>query len=487
MLKKIVIDALKYTPTKIIPALISILIIPILTHMFSPEQYGYLGVSLSAISLLSILTAGWTVNSNLRFYEQRKNEGSEISHIQSLIFISVLLSGFVSILSFIILKILFHYTIIPEGLNKYTNSTVLLLFLNPVVAIILSFYRMQGKTTGYTLIDVSFNTGKYIIGLTLIALMPLYFGLEAIILGGIGAAIIIITLLLFKSGFQQISLNIQKVNFLKEYWYYGYPFIIVLLSNWVITLATRNLLLILRPEYPYEVGWFTVSQNIVDRSLRILFQLLMLAALPVIYRTWENEGPSVTRKLLSTITKYYVTIFAPIVLWLSLTAQTIFQVVTGEQYWDGYVAVPWLATGIFLVGLNQYFVLPITLKKKSKLLGKITAGSALIGLVLNIVLIKTMGFIGGSISIFITFGLFTSITLYYSNNILPFTFSIKHLAKLALALALMGISVFYSLNIFLNPIAKLGLSFVVGSAIYVIVSWILKIINLKSDFQQPSS
>jgi len=108
VLKRILVDALKYTPTKIIPALISISIIPIITHMFSPEEYGYLGVVLSTISLLSILTSGWVVNSNLRFYELRKKELQEKTHIQSLIIFTIIFSGAVTLFSYIVLNILIY-------------------------------------------------------------------------------------------------------------------------------------------------------------------------------------------------------------------------------------------------------------------------------------------------------------------------------------------------------------------------------------------
>lgn len=484
MLKRILVDALKYTPTKIIPALISISIIPIITHMFSPEEYGYLGVVLSTISLLSILTSGWVVNSNLRFYELRKKELQEKTHIQSLIIFTIIFSGAVTLFSYIVLNILIYVELIPTGLIKYGYFTVMLLFFNPIIALVLSNYRMQGKTSRYTMVDVAFNSGKYVIGLALIIFAPNYFGLEAVILGGIGSAIIVLSIIGIENIKNVFTITIRRLAYLKEYWTYGYPFIIVLFSNWVITLATRNLLLFLRPEHQFEVGWYTVSQNIVDRTLRILFQLLMLAALPAIYRAWENKGAVATNKLLTTIINYYIILFSPIVLWLSLAAQTIFKVITGAQYWDGYIAVPWLAMSIFLAGLNQYYVLPITLEKKSQLFGKITVASAVISLILNVLLIKYFGFIGGCIATFMTFMIFTALTLRYSNKILKIKLDLMYFIKLTTSLTLMGIVVFYSLTIGQTDYIKLIVSFVSGTIIYGLTIWMTKTIDLKNDLDQ---
>lgn len=114
--------------------------------------------------------------------------------------------------------------------------------------------------------------------------------------------------------------------------FYGFPLVLVLVSKWILTLSARFIIPVLRPEAPYELGWLTVSQNIVDRTLTLLFQALMMAVLPNIFSAWENTDKMMVREIITKLIGWFFILFFPLAVGMSLLSEPVMSLMAGDEY-----------------------------------------------------------------------------------------------------------------------------------------------------------
>ncbi len=73
MFKDFFKDALKYVPAQVIPAIVGFFSIPILTRIFSPQEYGDYSVIYGTVMLITTLM-GWIPMGIIRFYPAYKRD-----------------------------------------------------------------------------------------------------------------------------------------------------------------------------------------------------------------------------------------------------------------------------------------------------------------------------------------------------------------------------------------------------------------------------
>ena len=76
-LKRTVKDSFIYIPANVIPAIIGIVLIRILTSVFTQEEYGQYQLTLSAFGLIRVFSMVWLSASVTRFYLNFKNRNQE--------------------------------------------------------------------------------------------------------------------------------------------------------------------------------------------------------------------------------------------------------------------------------------------------------------------------------------------------------------------------------------------------------------------------
>ena len=63
----IFIDALKYSPSKLISVFMNLMLVPIYTALLTPHEYGAYNVSIAVLSFIAIIFSDWVGISGLRF------------------------------------------------------------------------------------------------------------------------------------------------------------------------------------------------------------------------------------------------------------------------------------------------------------------------------------------------------------------------------------------------------------------------------------
>jgi len=407
MIRSIFAEAGKYIPTKVLPALVGLLVIPVFTRIFDPEIYGQYGLAVSIISFGSIFTSGWLSNANMRFWVECKTETARRNHLSTLI-ISTLVFSF--LISLLIYGIMTHVSLLT---SSFLIAAVVMLFFTPFIQVILSYYRIQNKPFRYTVFDQLFNSGKLLLGLLTVLVIFPGLGLKSVFWSGSLIALILLLLFLLSPEIRSgITLSAFSFSRFRHFFSYGFPLVLVLVSKWILTLSARFIIPVLRPEAPYELGWLTASQNIVDRTLTLLFQALMMAVLPNIFSAWESTDKQTVQSLITKLIGWFFVLFFPLAAGMSLLAEPVMDLMTGHQYIGGAVMIPYLALGAFLSNLVHYFTLPCSLHKKTLIMTRITIVSAVVNLLLYLVFIPWLGFIGVGVALISTYIFMIIYSLY---------------------------------------------------------------------------
>lgn len=468
MTKDFVKDLLKYIPSKVVPAMVGLISIPIITRLFSPNDYGNYIFVLSTVTFLTVL-ADWSSMSIIRFYpayERDKKLKIFYSTVFQCFFISV--PG-VSILFFGALLV---------GKSYVTQSLYNLMLIGLGVfislsffALLLNFLRVKRLVGSYT----NFSVWKSVtaIGFGLILVILFKFGVEGL-LWGIILSIILVLPWLWKSAVSRITLQ-KKISrpLIVEMAKFSFPLVVGNLAYWVLALSDRYMLEFFRGAW--EVGIYSASYEIGEKSISLLVSLFTLSAGPIAINIWEKEGEEKSRIFNTNLTRYFLLICLPATIGLSVLAKPILDVLTGQEYFMGYTILPFIALSIFLNGSMTGFGIGLSYFKKTKyIMWSLTIGG-LVNIGLNFIFVPKYGYIAAAITTLIGYIIMVMIEIYFSRKFFIWQFPFKSMYKMICASGIMGVSIYYLNNIIELPrLISLIIVMCAGVLIYFVVLLLLR-------------
>ena len=205
-------------------------------------------------------------------------------------------------------------------------------------------------------------------------------------LWGIVIGIVCILPIFFKLSFENYPLNNYSKDLSKRFLLYGFPLVATNLAAWVLALSDRYMIEYYRGSH--EVGLYSISYSLADRSILLIVSLLIITSQPIVMSLWENKGASETMIFIRDMTKLFLIITLPAVVGLSLLSETIIKLLAPKEYLDGYRIIPMVAASIFLFGLQRNFQLVLLFYKKTKLIMFLVLIAGFINVISNILLIE---------------------------------------------------------------------------------------------------
>jgi O-antigen/teichoic acid export membrane protein len=269
-----------------------------------------------------------------------------------------------------------------------------------------------------------------------------HYGIESLLLGKIVCACLLVPFLWAKS--MQRSFNIElktDMVFFHRLAIYSFPLVAGNLSAWLLNLSDRYILQIYRSVQ--EVGIYSASYSIADKSVMLFVNLFMFASGPIIMRLWEREGEARTKEFNSSMARYFLMICMPMVVGLCVLAKPIIRLLTGPQYFDGYTIVPFIAIGVFFFGLQQMFQTGFLLHKKTVF---ITIGICIAGvfnIILNFIFVPSFGYVAAASAALASYVLLSLIMIVGSRRLYKWDFPCRSLCRISTAVVVMGIVVHY--------------------------------------------
>lgn len=392
--QKIFKDILKYFPSKLVGLIGNAMVIPIYTNLLSTNQYGIYTLSMSVLSFLCILFSDWVGLSGLRFFKHHEIEENIPKYLSTLI--GLLACNL--IVMFLIATVFRHWFYKLFNISPKLFIFILLLIIPVAIrALFFQILRAQIKPLAFTFSTILNQFLTIAISVTLIKMF--HWGAVAMLVGMAISISLIDIILLYQSNIKDyFEITKPKFNILSTLFKYGLPLSLTSISIWTINQSNR---LILNKISGFnEVGYLGVAYGMTFAILDTMFVVITVAAYPRIINLFEAKFD--VRPVISKLTGYYVLIALPVVVAYSLYSKELVAIMANAKFQEAFVLIPYLSFSVFFYSFAEYTTMKFLLVKKTYLDTIIRVVSAVIGLALNILLIKKMGLVGLGIAALIS-------------------------------------------------------------------------------------
>jgi len=225
-----------------------------------------------------------------------------------------------------------------------------------------------------------------------------------------------------------------------------------------------------------QVGIYSANYRLVSSGIWMVFYPILMAAHPIIMNSWRGNNKEEMIKLISSITRYFLIIFLPLVGYISICSRDIISLCLGKAFREGYVILPIIILGI--TGWNLAIIghKGLEIRKKTKVVFVLVILCAIINIFLNIILIPRFGYIGAAYATLISYLLYPVFVYFYSKHFIPWVIPWKGLIKFSIATACAGGVLYYIRKLTGGSLDHLGLilAFFGYSIIYMVLLIIFK-------------
>jgi|GEM_PF-1546412 len=458
-------DALVYIGSKGATKVISFALLPVWTMLFSPEEYGTIGLLAAYGGVLSTLILCGLPSSIVREYSEFRGRDAEWRNYLGTITL------FFSIIAAIVMTI----GIYGESLWLQFGSSGIAYFpliplclLGIVVGGYIRFYLAVSNAARRPWLTISIEQG-IIVGSLLIALVLVgcfHYGVIGYLSAPVISSFIILAVLTFRIKSQLFAWR-PRWKHLKSAIHYGLPLVPQAMAVWILSISDRVIIEIYHGLS--ETGYYNLAAN-VSMSLSLVVVSLNQAINPRYFQLRlkrEKTSNSEVRKL------SYATIGILTVLGISmiLLAPPLLGFVVNERYSPALSFLAPLTLGFYFYGVYQMFMRPMLLNKKTGLLAILTVLGAVLNIVLNLIFIPEYGALAATwttvASYFVVGALAWIVSRRYDKLELPFML-------VSVMIIVTALSCLVSINLSINELPSLGIrviATIIGSSL---VLWQLR-------------
>lgn len=459
-----------YTISGILTKAGSILILPLLIRYLTPTEYGIIGALTPIVQIMStILICGLNV-AQMRNYNLNKRNETIGSYIFTLNTFIILLSISVYfLLSNNIAKILWGYIFDLNEINfSYVKIYIVLGALDAILFMSISYFQMEKKYKRIGLGSILSFLVNF--GLTFLLIINFNMGVKGRVLGILSGKIFLILVHYIKY-ISKIKPKF-RLDFLKGSLAIGTPMILTGLLGTLINYSDR---VILAKYISLEVvGHYSLAYT-GGLILLVFIDSFINAWTPVFYDKIEKNKQD--SSLTNTI-EVFIAGLTLVALVGQLFSKEIIYFIFPENYYNTVDYLPYIISSSVLQGFVYYLSLFLFHFKDNKYTSVVSAVSAVINIMINIIFIPRFGVMIAVWSTIVSFIL--SVTIYFMIIKIKYKFSFKYIKLILIYLLSLNpiiIYLFESNVSFINFMFKL-LYFIISLVIIVNIIELKKIIRI---------
>jgi O-antigen/teichoic acid export membrane protein len=450
--------------TTVLVAFSAILTLPLITRTIGAENYGIWTQSLVTMSLVGGV-AGLGLPAALTRFLPAKTSRSDIRDD----FYSVVCVTFTVILlasAVIAGSAPFIARVFFDGATNVVRLTALLILIFSCTAVYMSLLRALRSMKAYALFMLLDAYGQ--VGLMAYMLLHGY-GLLSLFCGiAIMKSVVLICLVAYAG--QRIGFGRPLFANMRGYLHFGVPIIATSVSWWVVSSSDRYVIAgFLGSE---SVGVYSAAYNLGNVPYMVI-GVIGLVLPPTLSKLYD-EGR--TRELAVTMSyslKYFLLLAIPFVVGAAVLAEQVLKLFTGSASLasQGHQVVPLIAASILIYGTYAVISNSLALARKTSIIGLVWIGAAAVNLLLNLILVPSVGIVGSAIGSLIAYSLALVVTSHRSFKEVRFPIDWRFIMK---SLAASGVMT--ALVWFLDPITSAGtvIAVLAGTAVYAVVLVLLR-------------
>ena len=381
------------------------LLVPLLTRLFSPADYGFIDLVSTLTAFLTILMSLSMESAVARMWFDAETKGRTAGLLSSaILFVTIygaLLSFALWVASDLIAADLMGK---PEAaaIIKTAVATALAMAVSGLPQIVL---RMELKILKFGLLQLLQSA----LGIALSLLLMLQYRLElfGFFLGMFIAALIVLAL-----GMVWVRKHLTRevsMRQLRDCLDYGLPLTPAVFINWANGQADRFILLSLLGLG--VVGVYGAAAKVAT-IITVLVEIFRLAWLPAAMRRLDDE--SARNVFFSLTLTGYLAVMCSVGLLLVAYSRELLLALTSSDYAASYVSIPWLIGAQILYGSASITNVGMLANKKTGGNSVAAVVGAVVNIGLGLILVAAFGLPGSAISSFLSAFVFTVLLMILS-------------------------------------------------------------------------
>jgi len=405
-----------------LPALLSLISIPIITRIFSPEEFGQYTLAVGIVFLVYAALGSGIGTGAIRFYagaqphEQQRVLSTTWTLTFGLMVLILLIGGGVLAIVYPMLSSTWKL------LALFTLFFTVSFTLCTIGIELLRARRKVNTVTGLTLFQAF---GGFVLSIS-IALM--FRDVSGLIFGRLVAVSIVGAISLY--ALKNWSFRYSSLTLARQILIFGLPLALTNFAGWALQLSDRYLLKYFCGEG--DVGIYALGYEISQRPVLLLGTIISTTAYPIAVQTWENQGKESTAAFISGILRIVMLLLLPAVCGLSMLAKPIVQIFAPESYAGASSVVPIVALGT----LTYCFALinfPLLLEKKTIFIAVLYITAGVLQIALNVLLIPIFGYFAAAWTTLGSYAILLTLLWRKSHRLLPWKYPLKSWLKIAAA------------------------------------------------------
>lgn len=437
----------------------TIAVIPILTKLLGPQEYGMwiqLKVTLAFLAPVVLLGLSHAI---VRFLGSEPDPRDVRNSFNASVVTTIGISGALALILFVCSEPLARVVFQSPGSGELVRMMALLVGFEALDQLALAYlqsFRQMGLRSLFILLEI-------VVEIAIVGVLALrgahLLGIVRALVGWKG----LIVMLKLARIWAQIGVGLSSLRCLKPYLMFGLPILLSSGFYLIVNLGDRyliNAFLGVR-----AVGLYAVAYAIGSLSI-LLLTPIDYVLYPTISEHWTHGRMEEVRRYLRYAAKAAVLISVPVFFGVTVCAGEIIGVFSTSEFLVATHAVPWIAGGFLFLGLGVLGEQVLLLAQRPRLICAMYGGVAAFNLSLNLILIPRFGILGAAVATFLTFGLYALAALSLARRYCPIEWDQHVVWKSLLA----GLGLAAVLSILKASSAAGLLVVVVAAAILYIVS-----------------
>lgn len=385
-------------------ALKPLVFIPVLTKLLGPVSYGIWAQLIAIIFLLTPLATLGLPYTLVRFLAAEKNKKQIQDGVFSVLAIVLILASFISILLMVFSSSIANFISTDKKLIQILAMALVLECLNLVL---LNTFRAFQKMWTYSLFVIFQAFGEITLAtFAVLAGYNLYGAIQSLLVVRL-ISFLLMGMLIVK----QIGVAIPRFLNTRAYLTFALPAIPANISSWFVQSSDR-----------YLIGHFLgiafvgyyVPAYIIGNSIMLLVLPFVIVLPSVLSQLFDENEIDQVRIYLKYSLKYFLLIAVPCVFGVSVLSKQLLKLFATEEIASqSFLVVPFVAISILLYGIYAILSQVFVLLKKTRIMGMIWLGMAVLNIGLNFIFIPYIGILGAAITTLVAYAGACGLTAMY--------------------------------------------------------------------------
>jgi O-antigen/teichoic acid export membrane protein len=455
-IKELTKDTAIYGISTIIGRFLGFLLIPFYTNIFETGEFGIYSNIYAYIAFINILFIYGMDAAYMKFASTA--EANAKKKVFSTAY--YLLSATTIILGLLLFVLRVPLSSLMEIHERYLKLFYYLIFivaLDTIAIVPFAKLRLERKAVHYTVIkfiNIIIN-----LALNFYLILKMKMGIEAIFISNLVASLFSF-LALQPETFKSLAVAFDK-EIMKKIIVFGIPYLPGALAATIVNVVDRPVVLAMTNESTLGIYQANYKLGIFMMLFVTMFQYAWQPFF--LNNAKEKNAKEIFSKILTLFLLVTSIIWIVLTLFIDDLARIQFwhgKTIIGEKFLSGLPIVPIILLAYLFNGLYYNFQAGIYIEEKTKYFPYVTGAGALINVVINILLIPTLGIIGAALATLASYIVMAAGLYFFSQKYYPIKYEFGKVLRI-LALIFITGSLYYYLyyEVGLNFIYKLVLLF----------------------------